>query len=88
MHLNLNNTLGSTSKEEQRGDYKERLCNMGDDELYQETKLNILMSAYAWNHTNSHHHLRCDATYDAWKSRNKLSMYQKAHEEVVRNAGH
>lgn len=60
-----------------------RVIEMTDDELYEETKSKIWLSAFASNNPRSDYHWHCDFTYDEWVRRKGNSdMYGKAHKEV------
>ena len=66
-----------------RSDYFARLAKMTDDQLFNETKDKIWLSAYASNNPRSDYHWQCDATYDEWVRRDKVEQYSKAHKKVV-----
>lgn len=65
-----------------RSNYFDHLESMTDDELFEETKSKIWLSAYAANNPRSDYHWQCDATYSEWKKRGNTDQYAKAHKEV------
>lgn len=65
-------------------EYGQRIKLMTDQELFDEAKLKIWLSAFASNNPNSCYHWQCDAVYDECKQRNKVNeIYQKAYNENI-----
>lgn len=58
--------------------YVNRISNMSGEELYEETKSKIYLSAYANNNAESDYHWQSDACYNEWSNRKKLDQYSKA----------
>ena len=67
--------------------YVDKLGAMSDAALFEETKTQIWLSAYAANNPRSDYHWQCDATYDEWRKRNNVDQYGKAHKEVSKEVG-
>ncbi|QIW88798.1 hypothetical protein P59_201 [Bacillus phage P59] len=65
-------------------DYVEKIAAMSHEELYQETKDKIWLSAFAANNPRSDYHWHTDVIYDEWFHREGQSppSYTKAFEEV------
>ena len=62
--------------------YIDSLTKMTDEELHDETRQKIWLSAYANNNPRSDYHWQCDACYDEWTSNRKNeSGYEKAYNE-------
>ena len=60
--------------------YLEKIINMSDDELLNECKGKIWLSAFASNNPKSDYHWHCDACYDECERRNKLNIYKEAYQ--------
>lgn len=68
--------------------YLAKLANMTDEQLFEEAKTHIWLSAYAANNPRSAYHWKCDATYDeaAKRDNGKADIYARAHKEVSEGA--
>jgi hypothetical protein len=64
--------------------YFEKLKMLTDNDLFDETKNKIWLSAYANNNPRSDYHWHADACSDECKARNKSDIYQRAYDENVR----
>lgn len=76
--------LGKDNYGRPKQDYLNKLLKMTDEELHDETKDKIWLSAYANNNPRSDYHWMCDATYDEWKNRNNPEGYKKAYDETYK----
>ena len=63
-------------------EYIEKLVQMTDEQLFEEMKSKIWLSAYAANNPRSDYHFHCDATWDEGKRRGKSDLYGEAHRKV------
>ena len=68
---------------EKQDAYVKKLEGMTDEELFDEAKSKIWLSAYANNNPRSCFHWQCDATYDEAKRREKPEIYSRAHKANV-----
>jgi hypothetical protein len=63
-------------------DYINKLISMNDEELYDETRQMIFLSAHASNNPRSDYHWQCDACYDVWTdNRKNPDGYKKAYQD-------
>lgn len=58
--------------------------SMSYEELFEETKHKIWLSAYANNNPQSDWHWQCDGCYDEWLRRDDTESYKKAWNEVYK----
>lgn len=63
-------------------EYVDRLAAMSDEQLYEETKTSIWLSAYAANNPRSDYHWHADACYDECLARDNSDLYCRAFEAV------
>ena len=70
-----------------RMDYVNKIQAMNDERLFNETKSNIWLSAYASNNPRSDYHWQCDLMYSEWERRGKMEKYGEAHKEVRKAEG-
>lgn len=64
--------------------YFDKISAMKDEELYQETRNMIWLSAFASNNPRSDYHWKADATYDEWQRRGKPEGYERAYKDEYR----
>lgn len=64
-------------------DYKKRIGEMNDSDLFSETKHKIWLSAYANNNPRSDFHWHVDYIYNEWVERKKENEYARAYKEVA-----
>jgi hypothetical protein len=62
--------------------YKAKLQEMNDDQLYEECKRTAWFSAYANSNPKSDYHFMCDLCYEECITRNKPELFQKAKRTV------
>jgi hypothetical protein len=65
-----------------KADYLLKLIGMSDDQLYEEAKSKIWLSAYAANNPRSDYHFHCDATFDESERRGS-DIYSRAYKAVA-----
>lgn len=65
-------------------DYLQKIINMNEDQLSEETERKIWLSAFAANNPRSDYHYQCDACYDEWQRRNKPQGYSNAYDKVAK----
>ena len=65
--------------------YLKKIVQMTDDQLYDECKDIIWLSAYASNNSRSDYHWKCDACYEECQRRNKSEIYNRAHTSASSN---
>ena len=70
-------------------DYINKISKMTEEELHDETRQMIYLSAYAANNPRSDYHWQCDACYDEWvENRKNPDGYTIAYkEEYTANFG-
>lgn len=66
-----------------KADYLAKLAEMEEPALLTETENKIWLSAYASNNSRSDYHWHCDACYDECKKRERLDIYDRAHELAI-----
>lgn len=66
-------------------EYVNKISKMTDEELHNETKNKIWLSAYANNNPRSDYHWHVDALYDEWIKRDNRDGYKKAYDEVLKS---
>lgn len=70
-------------------EYVRKLTAMNDDELYDECRSKIWLSAFASNNPRSCYHWQCDACYDECQRRGKVDeIYSKAHKDEMKAQGY
>lgn len=79
---------GNDNRGQPKSLYLEKLQRSTDSELFETTKSMIWLSAYAANNSRSDYHWMCDATYDEWVRRGKVSEYGNAHSQVMAENGY
>lgn len=62
-----------------RTEHLKKLVQMTDEQLMQECKDKIWLSAFASNNPRSDYHWHCDACYDECQRRGKGDIYNAAH---------
>lgn len=62
--------------------YLNKICQMSEDEIYQETKNKIWLSAYASNNHRSDYHWQCDYCWNVLSFRGLSDVYKAAWEAV------
>jgi len=82
--VKMNKYEGKDNYGKPKMEYVGTINNMSDEELFNETKSKIWLSAYANNNPRSDYHWHVDVRYDAWKERNDGEGYKKAYDEVVK----
>jgi hypothetical protein len=69
--------------------YKASLMTLADENLYEECRSKIWLSAYASNNPNSCYHWQCDYCYDESSRRGKIEeIYSKAHRDEMKANGY
>ena len=68
-----------------KSNYLSLLVQMSDDQLFEECKSKIWLSAFANNNHRSDYHWHCDASYEECHRREKGEIYTKAHAYVSKN---
>jgi len=71
--------IGNDNYGKPKSEYLVRLSNMNDNELFEECKRKIWLSAYASNNPRSDYHWHCTACYDECLRREKVNIYDKAY---------
>jgi hypothetical protein len=64
-------------------EYVLKLMQMDEENLYNVCKDMIWFSAYAANNPRSDFHWMCDACYAECKRREKINIYERAHEAIA-----
>lgn len=73
---------GNDNSGKPKTEYLKKMTLMTDEELAEECKSKIWLSAYASNNHRSDYHWHCDCCYDECKRREKDYIYDKAHKSV------
>jgi len=73
---------GNDNQGKPKVDYLLKLIGMNDDQLYEEAKSKIWLSAYAANNPRSDYHFHCDACFDE-SERRKTDIYERAHDALM-----
>lgn len=81
----MNRYEGKDNYGKPKMEYVDKIVDMTDEDLYEETKRKIWLSAYANNNPRSDYHWQVDACYDEWVKRGNKAGYKKAYDEVVRS---
>jgi superfamily II DNA helicase RecQ len=68
---------------EKQAEYRTKLEDMTDAQLYAECRSAIWLSAYANNNPGSCYHWQCDACYDESQKRDDKGIYSRAHKAEV-----
>jgi hypothetical protein len=76
---------GNDNYGQPKNKYVEKISVMDYNELLDETKDKIWLSAYANNNPRSDYHWQVDACYDEWKKRDDLAGYEKAYRLVAKS---
>ena len=63
-------------------EYLDKIANMDDKKLAEETESKIWLSAYAANNSRSDYHWHCDACYDECQKREKPEIYKRAYNAI------
>lgn len=63
-------------------DWRNRLYEMSDENLYLHCVRYIWLSAYAYNNPKSDYHFLCDAGYDECAARDLSEIYDRAYRKV------
>lgn len=79
----MNRYDGNDNYGKPKSDYLNRLKTMSDSELKDACNQMIWLSAYANNNPRSDYHWQCDACYDECYNRDKIHIYEQAHESLV-----
>ncbi|PKR82898.1 hypothetical protein [Heyndrickxia camelliae] len=80
----MNRFDGNDNYGKPKMEYVNKINNMSDEELFEETKSKIWLSAYANNNPRSDYHWHVDACYEVWNVRNEGEGYKKAFNEVMK----
>jgi hypothetical protein len=83
--LNMGNGQykGNDNSGTPKSEYLTKIVLMSEDELKDECKSKIWLSAYADNNPRSNYHWQCDCCYDECARRGKKEIYSNAHQQLV-----
>jgi hypothetical protein len=68
-----------------KSEYVQKIHDMADQQLMEETKNVIWLSGYANNNPRADYHWQVDICYDEWLLRDKSDWYQKAYDSVLKS---
>ena len=80
----MRNYEGKDNYGHPKSEYINKLHNMDDNQLFEQTEKMIWLSAYAANNPLSDFHWQRNACYDECFARDKIDIYSKAYEKVFK----